>query len=63
MNAVITSGHNVTINIEEIPEPASNRLARATLRYVERLFQIPGVREDYEKWLVEYRKRDGIKND
>ena len=44
------------LNIENVPDNSFNGLARATLRAVERYFKIPGVKEDYEKWLVEYRK-------
>ncbi len=49
------------LNSENMPNNVMNGLARATLRAVERYFEIPGVKEDYEKWLVEYRKRQSAK--
>ena len=49
------------LNKENVPNNVINGLARATLRAVERYFEIPGVKEDYEKWLVEYRKRQAAK--
>lgn len=54
----ITSGDNVVVKLEEMPQHTRDRLARATLRAVERFFELPGVKEDYEKWLVEYEKRE-----
>lgn len=47
---------NVKIDFSEVPDHLVDSLAQATLRAVERYFEIPGVREDYEKWLVEYKK-------
>ena len=44
------------IDVSKIPKHEADHLARATLRAVKRYFEIPGVKEDYEKWLIEYRK-------
>lgn len=40
-----------------IPDHRRDTIARQTLAAVERFFSIPGVQEDYEKWLVEYNQR------
>ena len=53
----ITSGANVAVSPENMPDYRIRTLARQTLHAVERYFALPGVQEDYEKWLVEYRKR------
>lgn len=53
---VITKGDDVAVNPSEIPHYASDGLARATLRAIERFFSLPGVQEEYEAWLKEYRK-------
>ena len=34
-----------------VPDSEMTHLARSTLRAVERYFEIPGVREEYELWL------------
>lgn len=52
----VTSGQDVTIDPEKIPDYRMRYFAIATLRAVERYFELPGVQEKYEKWLVEYRK-------
>lgn len=46
----------VKIDTTQMPEFRRRELGIATLRAVERFFQQPGVEEDYQKWLVEYRK-------
>lgn len=56
MTLKITSGADVAVKPEEIPDRRVDWLARETLRAVERFFAIPGVQEDYEKWLPAYRK-------
>lgn len=45
------------IDVSKIPKHEADHLARATLRAVKRFFETPGVKEDYEKWLIEYKKR------
>lgn len=51
----------VAVKLSEIPPHRVDTLASATLHAVERFFALPGVQEDYEKWLVEYRKRKEVK--
>lgn len=53
----ITSGSDVKVLPKEIPDHRLEILARATIRAVRRYFALPGVQEDYEKWLAEYKKR------
>lgn len=53
----VVSGGSVKGDPSLIPEHEMNSLARETLRATERYFQQPGVKEDYEKWLKEYKKR------
>ncbi len=54
---VVKEGNNVALDLQEFPDHRADVLARSTLRAVERFFNIPGVKEDYEAWLVEYQKR------
>lgn len=56
MTLKVTSGADVAIKPEEIPDRRADWLARETLRAVKRLFDIPGVQEDFEKWLPVYRE-------
>ena len=53
----ITSGADVAVRPEHMPDYRVRTLARQTLHAVERFFAIPGVQEDYEAWLVDYRRR------
>ena len=53
----ITSGIDVAVKPKEIPKHRTDTLARQTLHAVERFFAVPGVQEDFEKWLKGYRKR------
>lgn len=57
MQAVISTAKAPAVDVRKIPEHEAAHLARATLRAVKRYFEIPGVQEDYEKWLIEYKKR------
>ena len=57
MPKVVTYGQAPAVDVRKIPEHEATHLARATLRAVKRYFEIPGVQEDYEKWLIEYKKR------
>lgn len=41
---------------EQIPRVDRNLFYKDTLRAVKELFEKPGVQEDYEIWLAEYRK-------
>lgn len=53
----VTSKGDVAVKLQEIPKHCRDTLARNTLYAVERFFALPGIQEDYEKWLVEYKKR------
>ena len=53
----VVSGEDVKAKLEEIPPHIINRLARVTVWAIDRFFEKPGVKEDYEKWLVEYKKK------
>lgn len=55
----VTSG-GVAVKLEEIPNHRRDALARNTLHAVERFFSIPGVREDYEKWLKDYERKKAV---
>lgn len=48
----------IHINISEIAKSDATYLARQTLRAVGRYFAQPGVREAYEKWLEERKRRE-----
>lgn len=48
------------MDISKVPQHEVNHLARATLQAVERYFEIPGVKEDYEKWLKDYKRRKTV---
>lgn len=52
---VISSG--VAIDTDKIPNYAADGFARGTLRALERFFELPGIKEEYEEWLKEYRKQ------
>lgn len=39
------------LDLSAVPDSEMKHLARATLRAVERYFEIPCVREEYELWL------------
>lgn len=57
MPKLVTYGQSPEVDISKIPKHEADHLARATLRAVKRYFELPGVKKEYEKWLVEYRKR------
>lgn len=58
---LVVEGESCTVDVNKIPENDDRRIARATLRAVENFFQIPGVKEEYEEWLKDYRKRKADK--
>ena len=60
MERMIKRGQAPAVDVSKIPDSEAAHLARATLRAVTRYFEIPGVKEDYEKWLVEYKKRKAV---
>ena len=60
MQAVVTAGAGPALDVHKIPEHEAAHLARATLRAVKRYFEIPGVQEDYEKWLKDYKRRKAV---
>ena len=41
------------IRLEEVPQHEIDNLARATLRAIERYFEIPENKAKYEQWLAE----------
>lgn len=57
----IISSPKKPYDITRVPENEMRGLARETLRAVERHFKLPGVQEDFERWLREdYSKRPGV---
>lgn len=56
----ITSGGDVAVKVKEMPQHRRDTMARNTLHAVERFFALPGVQEDFEKWLKEYESRKAI---
>ena len=57
MKAVkVVSGASVRIDTQDMPTHRVDILARQTCRAVWRFFEQPGVKEDYERWLAEYKK-------
>ncbi len=53
----VVSGENDVARLEKIPPHIINRWARVTVWAIDRFFAKPGVREDYEKWCAEYKKK------
>lgn len=49
------------IDLKEIPDYEMDHLCAATIKMIKRHFSLPGVQEQFEAWLVEYRKRPGVK--
>ena len=47
---------SVKINPDDIPDEVYDAGCRILKTSVRRFFAMPGVREDYEEWLVEYEK-------
>lgn len=45
------------IQISAIPDNDMDNFALHTLHAVERFFTLPGVQEDFEKWLKDYERR------
>ena len=58
LKAVVKSGMETPFDIRNVPDHVIDHFARATLEAVRRYFEIPGVKEKYEAWLVEYNKRE-----
>lgn len=56
---LVVIGNNIEVTPSQIPTHIVDNVARATLHAVERYFQQPGVQEEYEEWLKEYRKKKG----
>lgn len=44
------------IEFDRVPSADRNLFLRDTIRAVRDLFERPGVKEDYEIWLAEYRR-------
>lgn len=57
MKTVVVTSNNASIDTSEIPNYAMDGFARGTLRALERFFELPGIQEEYEEWLKEYRKK------
>lgn len=53
----------VRINPDEIPDEVYEVACRILKTSVRRFFEKPGVREDYEKWLVEYEKEQKLRGE
>ncbi len=56
----VTSGSGVAVKPKEISKHRGDALARNTLHAVERFFALPGVQEDFEKWLKDYERRKAV---
>ena len=46
-----------TINVDSIPEFQKNALADMALDLTRACFEIPGMEERYQQWLIGYRER------
>ena len=46
-----------TINVDSIPEFQRNALADMALDLTRAWFEIPGMEERYQQWLIGYRER------
>lgn len=57
MKALVNVNNSPYICLDEIPKHEVDSLARSTLRAVERYFELPNVKKDYERWLEEYKCR------
>lgn len=47
-----------TVMLSAIPKHKLDNLCRVTLHAIERYFELPGIKEEYEEWLKEYRKNE-----
>ena len=56
----ITPGSAAAVTPKAIPKHRADSLARSTLHAVERFFTLPGVQEDFEKWLKDYERRKTV---
>lgn len=59
MKKLVVCGEMPKIDVSKMPDHEVDSLARATLRAVIKYFEIPGVKEDYEKWLAERKNKNG----
>ena len=50
------------IELDQMPDYEMDHLCAATIKMIKRYFSLPGVQEQFEAWLVEYRKRPGVKS-
>lgn len=57
----MASDNTVKINPDDIPDEVYETACRILKTSVRRFFEMPGVKEDYEKWLVEYEKEQKLK--
>lgn len=47
-----------TVMLSAIPKHRLDNLCRATLHAIERYFELPNVKEEYEEWLKEYKRNE-----
>lgn len=57
IKVIVAGGENVHVDYSQMTKTQFDTFARDTLEAVRRFFEIPGVQEDYERWLVEYKKQ------
>ena len=55
------SQNKVKINVDEIPDAVFDIGCRILKNAILRLFEQPGVKEDYEKWLPTYEEEQRLK--
>ena len=48
------------IDTSQFPESTRQSLLAATYKMAQTMFQDPGVREEYELWLAERKKKEGV---
>ena len=50
-------GQEIDIRIQDVPEVPMNEFASETLTAVISFFENPQVKEDFDKWLIDYKER------
>ena len=50
----------MTIDVTKVPRAVRDDFARPLLQRVVAYFEQPGVEEEFQKWLVEYKKRNAV---
>lgn len=59
----MASENTVKINPDDIPDEVYDCGCRILKSAIRRIFAMPGVQEDYERWLVEYEKEQKMKGE